>query len=56
MSTTSNKESRELYVDLHFTVKQLEEMLSNARVGGLVQVKVVVDVQLDGQVSEVVLR
>lgn len=46
----------DLIIDLNFTVEQLEKMLGNAKAGGLVQIKVKVDIQAEGKVDEVVLR
>lgn len=43
-------------INLSFTTEQLEKMLSNSKVGGLVQVKIKINIQADGEVQEVILR
>ena len=47
-----------IILDLYLNVKELEQMLSNAKAGGAVQVKVALDLDLKvtGTVEGVILR
>lgn len=52
----NKSQERELILDLHFSTEQLEEMLTNAKAGGAVSIKVKLELSAEATLKEVVLR